>query len=48
MSELWHNIGPEMDVPAGDIGVGGLKLVTCMGVEKINQRTQRRTYGQGS
>ena len=26
MSELWHNIGPEMDVPAGDIGVGGREI----------------------
>ena len=26
MTELWRNIGPEMDVPAGDIGVGGREI----------------------
>ena len=26
MTELWHYIGPETDVPAGDIGVGGREI----------------------
>ncbi|MBR3984971.1 MAG: hypothetical protein IKJ92_08495, partial [Bacteroidaceae bacterium] len=26
MTELWHNIGAEMDVPAGDIGVGAREV----------------------
>ena len=26
MLELWRNIGPDMDVPAGDIGVGGREI----------------------
>lgn len=26
MLELWHNIGPDTDVPAGDIGVGGREV----------------------
>jgi glutamate dehydrogenase (NADP+) len=26
MTELWRNIGPETDVPAGDIGVGGREI----------------------
>ena len=30
ITELWRNIGPEMDVPAGDIGVGGREVaVRC-------------------
>lgn len=26
MTELWRYIGPETDVPAGDIGVGGREI----------------------
>ena len=26
MTELWRHIGPETDVPAGDIGVGGREI----------------------
>ena len=26
MVELWRHIGPETDVPAGDIGVGGREI----------------------
>lgn len=26
MTELWHNIGPQTDVPAGDIGVAGREI----------------------
>jgi glutamate dehydrogenase (NADP+) len=30
MTELYRYIGPNTDVPAGDIGVGGEKLATCL------------------
>ena len=29
MTELYRHIGPDTDVPAGDIGVGGRKWATC-------------------
>ena len=34
MQELWRNIGPEIDVPAGDIGVGGREIGFLYGVWK--------------
>ncbi len=34
MMELWHNIGPETDVPAGDIGVGGREIGFLYGMYK--------------
>lgn len=34
MTELWRNIGPEMDVPAGDIGVGGREIGYMFGYWK--------------
>ena len=34
MLELWHNIGPDMDVPAGDIGVGGREIGYLNGMYK--------------
>lgn len=34
MLELWHNIGPDTDVPAGDIGVGGREIGYLMGMYK--------------
>lgn len=30
MTELYRHIGPDVDVPAGDIGVAAVKSVTCM------------------
>ena len=30
MTELARHIGPNTDVPAGDIGVGGARLATCL------------------
>ena len=30
VAELWRNLGPDRDVPAGDIGVGGREVATCM------------------
>ena len=34
MTELWHNLGPDTDVPAGDIGVGGREVGYLMGMYK--------------
>ena len=34
MLELWNYIGPEMDVPAGDIGVGGREIGYLYGAYK--------------
>jgi len=29
MTELYRHIGPDTDVPAGDIGVGAREIVIC-------------------
>ena len=34
MLELWRNIGPDTDVPAGDIGVGGREIGYLFGMYK--------------
>ena len=34
ITELWRHIGPEMDVPAGDIGVGGREVGYMFGMYK--------------
>ena len=34
MTELWRNIGPDTDVPAGDIGVGGREVCYMFGMYK--------------
>lgn len=34
MLELWHNIGPDTDVPAGDIGVGAKEIGYLYGAYK--------------
>ena len=34
MTELWRHIGPETDVPAGDIGVGGREVGFLFGMYK--------------
>ena len=34
MSELWHYVGPDCDVPAGDIGVGGREVGYMFGQYK--------------
>jgi len=34
MLELWHAIGPDTDVPAGDIGVGGREIGFLFGMYK--------------
>ncbi|MGM0666541.1 MAG: NADP-specific glutamate dehydrogenase [Bacteroidota bacterium] len=38
MLELWNYIGPEMDVPAGDIGVGGREIGYLYGMYKKLKR----------
>jgi len=38
MSELWPYIGPETDVPAGDIGVGGREIGFLFGAYKKHAR----------
>ena len=32
--ELWHHIGPDTDVPAGDVGVGGREIGYMYGMYK--------------
>ena len=34
MLELWRHVGPETDVPAGDIGVGGREVGFMFGMYK--------------
>lgn len=34
MSELWHYVGPDCDIPAGDIGVGGREIGYMFGQYK--------------
>ncbi len=34
MSELWRHVGPDTDVPAGDIGVGGREVAYMYGMYK--------------
>ncbi len=34
MLELWHNLGPDTDVPAGDVGVGGREIGFLYGMYK--------------
>lgn len=34
MMELWQNIGPDTDVPAGDVGVGGAEIGYLNGIYK--------------
>ncbi|MDR1523883.1 MAG: NADP-specific glutamate dehydrogenase [Tannerella sp.] len=48
MTELWHNIGPETDVPAGDIGVGGREIGYLYGMYKKLARENTGTItGKG-
>lgn len=48
MLELWHNIGPDTDVPAGDIGVGGREVGYLYGMYKKLARTNTGTFtGKG-
>ncbi len=46
--ELWHNIGPDTDVPAGDIGVGSREIGYMYGMYKKLARENTGTFtGKG-
>ena len=48
VTELWRHIGPETDVPAGDIGVGGREVGYMFGMYKKLAREHTGTFtGKG-
>lgn len=48
MLELWRNIGPGTDIPAGDIGVGGREVNFMYGMYKKLARENSGTFtGKG-
>lgn len=48
MLELWRNLGPDKDVPAGDIGVGGREVGYMYGMYKKLQQEHTGTFtGKG-
>jgi glutamate dehydrogenase (NADP+) len=48
MLELWHHVGPDTDVPAGDIGVGGREIGYLYGMYKKLARENTGTItGKG-
>ncbi len=48
ISELWRQIGPDTDVPAGDIGVGGREVGYMYGMYKKMARENTGTFtGKG-
>ncbi len=48
MLELWRNIGPDTDVPAGDIGVGGREIGYLYGMYRKLARENTGTFtGKG-
>ena len=48
MTELWRNVGPDTDVPAGDIGVGGREIGYLYGMYKKLSRENTGTFtGKG-
>ena len=48
MTELWRHIGPETDVPAGDIGVGGREIGFLYGMyRKLAQENTGVLTGKG-
>ncbi len=48
MIELWRNLGPDQDVPAGDIGVGGREVGYMFGMYKKLSRQHTGTFtGKG-
>ena len=48
MLELWRNVGPDTDVPAGDIGVGGREVAFMYGMYKKLARENTGTFtGKG-
>lgn len=49
VTELWQNIGPDTDVPAGDIGVGGREVGYMYGMYKKLSREHTGTFtGKGA
>jgi len=49
MAELWRHIGPNTDVPAGDIGVGGREIGYLFGVyKKLRNEFTGVLTGKGS
>ena len=38
MAELYRHVGPDTDVPAGDIGVGGREVGYLAGYEKLSNQ----------
>ena len=48
MLELWRNLGPDQDVPSGDIGVGGREVAYMYGMYKKLTRQHTGTFtGKG-
>lgn len=48
MTELWRHIGPETDVPAGDIGVGGREVAYMYGMYRKLAKENTGTFtGKG-
>lgn len=48
VSELWQNLGPDTDIPAGDIGVGGREVGYMFGMYKKLAREHTGTFtGKG-
>jgi glutamate dehydrogenase (NADP+) len=48
MTELWRNLGPDTDIPAGDIGVGGREVGYMYGMYKKLAREHTGTFtGKG-
>jgi glutamate dehydrogenase (NADP+) len=48
MTELWRNIGPDTDVPAGDIGVGGREIGYLYGMyKKLTRECTGTITGKG-
>ena len=48
MLELWQHVGPNTDVPAGDIGVGGREVAYMFGMYKKLTRAHTGTFtGKG-
>ena len=49
MRELFRHIGPDTDVPAGDIGVGGREIGYLFGqYKRLRERVHRRADRQGA
>lgn len=44
MTELYRHIGPDVDVPAGDIGVGGEKSASCMASTRESKAAGKMAY----